>query len=48
MTAPHEASAFADFFTSDFFRAVLMFLATYFGSHQGTKSANGNGNGFGH
>lgn len=38
-------TGWGDIFNSDFFRALLMFLATYFGAKHGTSSGGDSGKG---
>lgn len=44
--AASQAGGLGDIFGSDFFKAFLIFLASFFGSKHGT--ANGNGSNSGH
>lgn len=44
MISPNEAGIFGfNVDPNDFFRAIVMFLATYFGAKHGNGKTNGNG-----
>jgi len=44
MFHPVEASTFFGIDLSEFWRAFVLFAATYFGSKHGSTNGNGNGN----